>query len=267
MKGNNDWIRRPDEPGPLERLEAYFSGYGYAPHRHDTYAIGCTLAGVHRFNYRKSARYSLPGDTFVVYPDELHDGEAGSEAGFRYRIIYIQPAMLQGPLGGQPLPFINDGISRDPRLRRVVWALLSCLDNPIEELEQQDALFDLAQVMSVVAGKRVNRRRADFRAAELAREYMHHHLDGALSLDELERVSGRDRWNLSRDFRALYGTSPYRYLTLRRLDHVRRLLSNGISVADAALVSGFNDQSHMSRHFKQAYGLTPAHWARLMRLS
>ena len=83
MKGNNDWIRRPDEPGPLERLEAYFSGYGYAPHRHDTYAIGCTLAGVHRFNYRKSARYSLPGNTFVVYPDELHDGEAGSEAGFR----------------------------------------------------------------------------------------------------------------------------------------------------------------------------------------
>jgi len=79
---------------------------------HDTYAIGCTLAGLHRFNYRKCARHSLPGDTFVLHPDELHDGEAGNEAGFRYRIVYIEPALLQGPLGGQPLPFIDDGVSR-----------------------------------------------------------------------------------------------------------------------------------------------------------
>lgn len=92
---DKDWVRRPHEPGRLERLEAYFGGYGFAPHRHDTYAIGCTLAGLHRFNYRKCARHSLPGDTFVLHPDELHDGEAGNEAGFRYRIVYIDPALLQ----------------------------------------------------------------------------------------------------------------------------------------------------------------------------
>ncbi len=112
---DKDWVRRPHEPGRLERLEAYFAGYGFAPHRHDTYAIGCTLAGLHRFNYRKCARHSLPGDSFVLHPDELHDGEAGNEAGFRYRIVYIEPALLQGPLGGQPLPFIDEGVSRDPR--------------------------------------------------------------------------------------------------------------------------------------------------------
>lgn len=119
---DKDWVRRPHEPGRFERLEAYFAGYGFAPHRHDTYAIGCTLAGVHRFNYRNCSRYSLPGDTIVLHPDELHDGEAGSEAGFRYRIVYIEPALLQGALGGQALPFINEGVSRDPRMQRAVQA-------------------------------------------------------------------------------------------------------------------------------------------------
>ena len=69
------------------------------------------------------------------------------------------------------------------------------------------------------------------------------------------------------DFRALFGTSPYRYLTLRRLDQVRRLLLGAISPSEAALIAGFADQSHMSRQFKQAYGLSPGHWLRLIRQS
>jgi DNA-binding NarL/FixJ family response regulator len=36
----------------IERFEAFFSGVSFDPHRHDTYAIGRTLAGVHCFNYR-----------------------------------------------------------------------------------------------------------------------------------------------------------------------------------------------------------------------
>jgi AraC-like DNA-binding protein len=134
-------------------------------------------------------------------------------------------------------------------------------------LEEQDALYDLAQIMAKVARTKGRRRSVDFRAAERARDYIHEFLTQPISLDELERVSDRDRWSLSRDFRALFGTSPYRYLTLRRLDQVRRLLLGGSAPSDAALIAGFVDQSHMSREFKQAYGLPPGHWLRLIRRS
>jgi AraC-like DNA-binding protein len=80
------------------------------------------------------------------------------------------------------------------------------------------------------------------------------------SMDELERVCGLDRWTLARQFRTIFGTSPSRFRTLRQLDHVRRLLRGGTSLAEAAVEAGFADQSHMSRHFKRAYGLTPAAW-------
>ncbi|MGV8287207.1 AraC family transcriptional regulator, partial [Pseudomonas aeruginosa] len=43
-----------------------------------------------------------------------------------------------------------------------------------------------------------------------ARQYIHAHLERPLSLDELAQVAQRERWSLSRDFRALFGTSPYR---------------------------------------------------------
>ncbi|MBF9267455.1 helix-turn-helix domain-containing protein, partial [Paracidovorax cattleyae] len=84
-----------------------------------------------------------------------------------------------------------------------------------------------------------------------------------LTLADLEQASGQDRWRLSRDFRALYGTSPYRYLVLRRLDLARSLIAGGTPLAEAAAAAGFHDQSHMTRHFVQAFGVPPARWARM----
>lgn len=65
-----DWVRRAPQHGAVERIEAYFAGHGYDPHRHDTYAIGQTLAGVQSFRYRRSQRHSLPGGCLVLHPDE-----------------------------------------------------------------------------------------------------------------------------------------------------------------------------------------------------
>ncbi|MCR3811386.1 AraC family transcriptional regulator, partial [Pseudomonas aeruginosa] len=94
--------------------------------------------------------------------------------------------------------------------------------------------------------------------------YIHAHLERPLGLDELAQVAQRERWSLSRDFRALFGTSPYRYLIQRRLDIARRLMLGGQTLAEAALAAGFADQSHMTRHFGQSYGLPPARWLRML---
>lgn len=265
MTGNtpphrHDWLTRATSPRKQERIEAYFSGHGYDMHRHDTYAIGRTLAGVQRFHYRRSLCNSLPGGTIVLHPDEPHDGQAGTDEGFRYRMIYVEPALLQQALGGRPLPFIPGGISHDPRLYAATEMLLQGMACEIDPLEEDDALFELAHALSAAAGAPRGRQSFDFRAAERAREYLHGSLDRTVTLDELELASGRDRWRLSRDFRALYGTSPYRYLTMRRLDTVRRLAAAGASLADAAVWAGFADQSHMTRHFTRAYGISPGRW-------
>lgn len=260
-----DWAVRAPQSTRLERMEAYFGGHGFAPHRHDTYAIGRTLAGVHCFRYRNAMRHSLPGGTIVLHPDELHDGEAGTDEGFRYRIAYLEPALLQRALGGKPLPFVADGISRDPRLFAATQTLMQGMDCRIDPLEEDDAIFDLAQALAAVAGARRGRRALDYPAAERAREYIHSALDRTLTLDDLEQASGRERWSLSRDFRALYGTSPYRYLTLRRLERVRAQIVAGRPLIEAALNAGFADQSHMTHHFTRAYGIPPARWLRLLQ--
>ena len=223
------------------------------------------MAGVQSFHYVGSLRHGIPGNTLVLHPDELHDGMAGTDAGFRYRMAYIDPAMIQNILGGEPLPFITGGLSNDPRLLHASETFVQAVDHPLEALEQQDALYDLAMALRAVAGKPRGRKRLDYCAAERARAFILEHLDSCITLEMLECASGRERWSLSRDFRTLYGTSPYRFVTLRRLDRFRSLVVEGFTLVDAALVAGFHDQSHMTRHFTRCYGIPPMRWLERLR--
>ncbi|UZE07267.1 AraC family transcriptional regulator [Pseudomonas corrugata] len=262
---DSDWVVRNFQAGRIERIEASFGGHGYDPHRHDTYSIGRTLSGVQSFHYRGALCHGLPGNTLILHPDELHDGMAGSEAGFRYRMAYVDPALIQQVLGGEPLPFIPGGLSSDARLFRASESFVQAMDHSLDALEEQDALYDLAMALKAVAGKAKGRKHLDYRATERARAFILENLHVGITLKMLEAVSGRERWSLSRDFRVLYGTSPYRFVTMRRLDRFRALILDGFTQVDAALAAGFHDQSHMTRHFTRCYGVPPSRWLERMR--
>ena len=256
--GSDNWVFRSS--GDIDRIEARFSGVAFAPHRHDTYAIGITVAGIQTFDYRGAARHSLPGQLVVLHPDELHDGRAGDGMPFQYRTAYVAPADIQRVLGGRALPFIKDGVSSDPRLRHVVSDLLDDLDRPLEGLEYEQTITDLTTALLQAAGIELPHARPNQAAVSRAREFMEANLEGAPTLADLEQAAQYDRWGLSRDFRALLGSSPYRYLIFRRLDRARELMVQGIGLAEVAQAAGFADQSHFTRQFKKTYGMTPRTW-------
>lgn len=212
------------------------------------------------FDYRGSARNSLPGQLVILHPDELHDGRAGDDAAFRYRTAYIAPSRIQDVLCGRPLPFIEGAVSSDPRLLLPISALLGDYNRPLTKLEQQDALYDLATALQVVSGDAPPIKPVNRTAATRAREYIDASMERSFSLEDLERVTSHGRWQLSRDFRKMFGTSPYRYLTMRRLDRARRMMLDGCAAAEAASDCGFSDQSHFCRLFKKSFGLTPNAW-------
>lgn len=260
------WLRTGPGAAGLERIEAFFRGRAYAPHRHDTYAIGYTIAGVQSFDYRGEALSSLPGQVIVLHPDERHDGRSGGPGGFRYRMLYVEPALIRAAGGKPALPFVAGAVNTDPRLRAAVHGALADLDDPLDELRRGDILLALAEALQAAAGggARAVPGAIDGAAVERVRQFLLAHVGGSVSLAALEAVAGLDRWTLARQFRAAYGTSPYRFFAMRRLDRARALIARGAALADAALGAGFADQSHMTRQFKRAYGLPPGRWAALV---
>ena len=263
-RAGKSWLREaPASPG-LERMEAFFVGQAYTPHRHDTYAIGYTLSGIQCFDYRGEERRSIPGKTIVLHPDELHDGRAGTEDGFQYRMIYVDPALISQALGGKPLPFIRDVVLEHGQIRHTVDLTFDDVESPMEDVRLGELILQIAECLNGTVGNSTSKSVAvDIRAISRTRAYLRAHMERSVSRDELETVSGLDRWTLARQFRRACGTSMSRYLTMRRLERVRQLLHDGEALADAAADAGFSDQSHMTRHFKKAYGLSPGRWVKL----
>jgi AraC-like DNA-binding protein len=256
----------PAFPG-IERIEACFAGDAFEPHRHDTYALGVTLQGVQTFHYRGQQRFSLPGNVIILHPDEEHDGGAGTETGLRYRMLYLEPSLLLGPLGRAPLPFVAQPVANDTPLRDLLLEALTALDQELEELFVDDLLGGIARGLLRQSGKAGSRiSHPAERQVRQACAFLAANTDRGVRSGELERLTGLDRFELARHFRALCGTSPHRFQLMRRLQQARRLIVSGTGLAEAAAATGFVDQSHMNRHFKKAFGMAPGRWANLVAL-
>jgi AraC family transcriptional regulator len=100
------------------------------------------------------------------------------------------------------------------------------------------------------------RRATEMLAADLA---------GETPLHNIAEACGLSVSYFSRAFRVSTGSSPHLWLQRRRIDHAETLLLNAsLSLAQVALGSGFADQSHMTRVFKKALGVTPGVRRRLI---
>lgn len=268
-RGADGIVTAPAFPG-IERIEAQFSGNAFEPHRHDTYALGVTIKGVQTFSYRGERRFSMPGQVLVLHPDEEHDGRAGTDDGLQYRMLYLEPALLLECLDEEKigLPFVDEPVIWDPILAGTLLAALGELDRELDELFVDD-------FVSRVAGGLAKHARTPQRPlgsvawqrAKLARDYLEAHATETVRSGELEVVTGLDRFSLARHFRAAFATSPHRYLLMRRLQYARAMIGAGEGLSDVAAATGFADQSHLTRHFKKAYGMTPGQWASLRQAS
>lgn len=252
-------VARPS--GGLERMGAFFRGQAFAPHRHDTYALGVTTWGVQVFDYRGATRRSLTGQVFVLHPDERHDGREGDERGFGYRIAYLDPSLVRDATEGRTLPFLRDPVSEDEGLRAAVSAIVSNLDESLAELASTGHLVALADALVRLAQGASSLQQAfDERGVRLVRDILLTTLDAKMSIGTLETISGLTRWQLARQFRRAYGVSPYRFHLLRRLDRARELLRSGCPLVNVAQSVGFSDRAHLTRQFRQAYGFPPGKW-------
>ena len=89
--------------------------------------------------------------------------------------------------------------------------------------------------------------------------YIKSHFAERLSMKKMASSIGLSMTHFNRRFRTLLRMSPTQYLLTLRVQEAQRLLAlKDIDVVDVALQCGFYDQSHFTKKFHRATGLTPA---------
>lgn len=261
---------RADDIAPLECLDAHYVTHAFAPHLHEDYVIGMTSAGVERYRYRGAWHYATPGTLAVLNPGEVHTGEAGVAEGWRYRVFYAAPALLDrvaAEISGQPGARAWFDARRtvidDPVLAGQLAALHAGLADSHDRLVRQSGLY---QAFATLVERHMAVRPVPLAlhrpALDTARQLLADRLGDNLSLDELAGASGLSPFHLSRSFAAAFGLPPVAWRNQLRVARARTLLAHGWRPAEAAAELGFADQAHLTRAFRHALGVTPAAYQR-----
>jgi AraC-like DNA-binding protein len=254
----------PGTCGPgIERVEVSLKDTSFSPHRHDTYAVGITLSGVQRFGFRGAAWTCLPGQCHVLHPDELHDGRAGTDDGFSYRMVYIDPALIAQVTRG--LPFVARPVANLSSFTSADDLNIWQHEDDLDSLAQLDLIETVGRWLTRLStGREAPKALLATPALFDMRDRIAQDPTVRPTLTELERLSGLDRWTLARQFRTAFGTSPSRFRTCRQIAHAHGLLRSGMPIAQVAADAGFADQSHLSRHFKRTVGISPGRWTSML---
>ncbi len=226
------------------------SRHRFPRHTHDTFGIGLIDRGAQRSASDRGMVEAGPGDVITVNPGEVHDGAPLDDTGRAWRMLYLEPAVLDDGFAFAEPVRSNPAVRR--RFDRLYRAATAAATDDAG-LRWEERLLALVAAMRGAgpSGRGVPSGIARSRAL----------IDDdpavARSLAELAAVAGLGRFQFLRGFRRATGLTPHAYLVQRRIDRARRLVSEGEALAAAAAASGFADQSHMTRLFVRTYGLSP----------
>lgn len=252
---------QPHLAGVAEVLHARFTDHAYPSHTHDTWTLLIVDTGAVRYGLDRQEHGALRELVTLLPPHVPHDGRSVHPAGFRKRVIYLEPDALDlGRIGAAvDHPGWADGPLRDG-VHRLHDALLHPGDG--FEAESRLALVTDRLRRHLLAAEVEQPVVRDATVARRLRDLIDDRVGTGITLDRAATQLGVTPTHLVRAFGTEFGIPPHRYLVGRRLDRARRLLLSGRTPADTAAAAGFYDQAHLTRQFRRFLGITPAAYAR-----
>lgn len=89
-------------------------------------------------------------------------------------------------------------------------------------------------------------------------DFINSHLGDEITVRDLSRLAGMSPSHFLSMFKQSLGVPPHRYVMTRRLDRAQSLLKDtSLSIAEIARLTGFSDQSHLTRCMRRLMGMTP----------
>ena len=267
-------IRRlPDVQG-LELLHAGYQSHVFPRHWNETFIIQLVEQGVNEFYCDGKTHTAPAGDIVLINAYEVHTGYATGPVPLTYRSLYLTPEFLsefvgQMNEGRAVIPMLTAHVIHDPALARLLRQVHRVAEQGGANLRLQSVLLRaLSRLLQRHSSRSFCAANACHENAAVgrAREYLHENFDRNISLAELARHSYLSPYHLLRTFRKTVGMPPHEYLANLRIERAKQFLTAGIPIAQVAHQTGFVDQSHLHRCFKNFVGLTPGQFLKMSNI-
>lgn len=259
--------------GVLEVRRSAYRESAFMPHTHDTVSMSLVESGRVHYMHMGVYRHAGPGDIAIIGPDEVHACNKLPGEDMVYVMFSIEPwwwaQLAQAlPTDFRPSPdfgsaptFSDPLLKGSPHFAKLQALFQALLEGP-SQLERESLMHEAFSAFLLDHAVHGELREPDApsavqEAVAKARELLGANLAESLSLEELSRACAMSPYHLLRVFKQETGLPPHAFRNQARIQTARRLLAQSMPIAQVAQETGFTDQSHLNRNFKQAVGATP----------
>ncbi|HGM1124243.1 TPA: AraC family ligand binding domain-containing protein [Clostridioides difficile] len=248
------------------KIEAYrFKGImqKFPNHFHEHYVIGFIEKGQRYLSCKNKEYTTSTGDLLLFNPFDSHTCEQIDDKVLDYRCINIKPEIMKKTVfeitGKNYLPKFNQPVIFRSELVPLLQELHYIIMEEELDFKKEELFFFLIEQLieeHTEPNLQSNLENTNIEIQAVC-DYLENNYAEHIVLDELSTIASMNKYSLLRNFTKLKGITPYRYLENIRVNKAKKLLEKGVEPIDAAIQTGFVDQSHFTNFFKNFIGLTP----------
>ncbi|HEX7150279.1 MAG TPA: AraC family transcriptional regulator [Thermoanaerobaculia bacterium] len=237
---------------------AYARGTFLPNHRHEEPYLTFVLDGAYREHVPGETRTCTARTLIVHAPGEMHEDDF-AERRARCLNIVLGTAFTRR-LGEASHVLARGGVFTDTLVASIGRRAAA-------ELRHGDAAAPLIveglmlELFGLLSRREVVERRVPSWVAE-ARAIVERDFRGTIALAEVARMVNVHPVSLARGFRQHAGTTVGEYVRQLRIAYARERIAAGVPLSTVAAEAGFADQSHFTRTFTRAVGVTPTAYRR-----
>jgi AraC-like DNA-binding protein len=247
------WVLR----GPIRGIHSThtLSGQHFGRHWHEAYGFGILEEGAQRSTSGRGRVDAFAGQVITSNPGEVHDGAPLGGPTRRWRILSVDADVFSALIehSGAPAEIMRPVID-DPSLyvalRRLFRRLESCSartgTSATEALACEESLVEATAPLVARHGTARVRTDSPHHDLRRIRDRLADEPADPPSLADMAAMTGLSRYQVLRRFEKTYGLPPHAWLLSRRAEYALRLIRGGETLAAAAMISGFADQSHLT---------------------
>jgi AraC-like DNA-binding protein len=259
-----------NELGGIELLDASYQKQNFSRHSHEGYTVGIIERGAQQF-FRSGANHIAPQNSIIlVNADQVHNGSSASEHGWSYKAMYPLPeqfAAINHELGlsTQDSPYFPEAVVNDSTMANMLRMTFNVLSTSKNTLLRESIVYSTMIKLMARHSKHGTKLVLNTKAQSqmlVIKTYLDENASTDISLEALSTMVGLSPYYLIKQFQKKYGLPPHAYQIQTRVRLAKQKIKQGLKLLDVALVCGFHDQSHLSRHFKRTMGLTPGQYAK-----
>ena len=270
QKTNAGWIQFLDfgEDLGVETVYGQQVIHHFTRHTHRTLCLGIIEEGVRIYCCRQQRYEVIPGQVFIIPPQEAHTCSTNEQEFHTYRLLFVSPDLLAMIIGdaGKDIHsqlLFNELVIDNKKAFDQLNNLHSVLESNETRLTKQSFIISVVsnlieQYTNVIFDFSMNCQHA--KNIERIRIFIEEHYWKCFSLADIAQIIYLNPFYLLRTFSQILGVPPHIYQQQVRIRHAKQLLAQKVPIAEVASHTGFVDQSHFTRVFKKIVGMTPGEY-------